>query len=238
MNSEELPKLPKQPKEVARELFLAGQYPEESHSESSPVWEHYFELEESFFDLLRQSEIPSSPFSEALDTAKAEALLRENALPLPAFLQEYTRQNLTKPVKKDNLIFVVTKKGINMIDSLVENLQILSHWELLPATRAASTDFEPETSNSVIFEETSSDNQKFYYQIVKENESEVYLSVKAEAKPSFQQVNLRRDGRFILSGKVNPDGTVSFSGLTPGNYTIEFLGSGQSKSFDLSILLG
>lgn len=125
-----------------------------------------------------------------------------------------------------------------MIDSLISSLQIRESLDFAPAMRSASTDLRTNDTNSVIFEETTKENQKFYYQIVKENEGEVYLSVKAEGEAGFQQVNLRRDGRFILSNKINLDGSVSFSGLIPGSYTIEFVGPNLSKSFDLSILLG
>ncbi|PJZ47368.1 hypothetical protein [Leptospira brenneri] len=225
--------------ELARGLFVRGEFPSEDELQSHPdLQEAYLYCEEVFFASLRGETVSSHSFAETWDLAKAELTLKQSPIPLPEFLKEYTRKNLTLPEKKDSLIVRLTQSGIRVIDSLVESLQIKESFEFAPSMRSASAEVRSGDANSVIFEETTSEDQKFYYQIVKENQGEVYLSVKAEGTPVFQQVNLRREGRFILSSKINLEGSASFSGLVPGSYTIEFVGSGQSKSFDLSILLG
>ncbi|MCU0823035.1 MAG: hypothetical protein MUF77_00145 [Leptospira sp.] len=224
-------------KELAKKLFSEGIFPDESHLEEEPgVLDAFLEWEESFFAILRES-APTID-SETLDIRKAEITLQQNPLPLPVYLREYTKNNLSLPEKNDNLIVVLSEKGIRLVGSLLKTLSIQESSQLPLAFRSAQTDAPDDVTNSVIFQETTAEDQKFYYQIVKENKNEVYLSVKAEAEPIFQQVNLRRDGRFILTGKINHDGSASFSGLAPGNYTIEFIGNGISKSFDLSILVG
>ncbi len=224
-------------KELAKKLFSEGIFPDESHLEEEPgVLDAFLEWEESFFAILRES-APTID-SETLDIRKAEITLEQNPLPLPVYLREYTKNNLSLPEKNDNLIVVLSEKGIRLVGSLLKTLSIQENSQLPLAFRSAQTDAPDDVTNSVIFQETTAEDQKFYYQIVKENKNEVYLSVKAEAEPIFQQVNLRRDGRFILTGKINHDGSASFSGLAPGNYTIEFIGNGISKSFDLSILVG
>lgn len=224
-------------KELAKKLFSEGIFPDESHLEEEPgVLDAFLEWEESFFAILRES-APTID-SETLDIRKAEITLQQNPLPLPVYLREYTKNNLSLPEKNDNLIVVLSEKGIRLVGSLLKTLSIQENSQLPLAFRSAQTDAPDDVTNSVIFQETTAEDQKFYYQIVKENKNEVYLSVKAEAEPIFQQVNLRRDGRFILTGKINHDGSASFSGLAPGNYTIEFIGNGISKSFDLSILVG
>lgn len=224
-------------KELAKKLFSEGIFPDESHLEEEPgVLDAFLEWEESFFAILRDS-APTID-SETLDIRKAEITLQQNPLPLPVYLREYTKNNLSLPEKNDNLIVVLSEKGIRLVGSLLKTLSIQESSQLPLAFRSAQTDAPDDVTNSVIFQETTAEDQKFYYQIVKENKNEVYLSVKAEAEPIFQQVNLRRDGRFILTGKINHDGSASFSGLAPGNYTIEFIGNGISKSFDLSILVG
>ncbi|TGK95665.1 hypothetical protein EHQ30_03245 [Leptospira brenneri] len=225
--------------ELARGLFVRGEFPSEDELQSHPdLQEAYLYCEEVFFASLRGETVSSHSFAETWDLAKAELTLKQSPIPLPEFLKEYTRKNLTLPEKKDSLIVRLTQSGIRVIDSLVESLQIKESFEFAPSMRSASAEVRSGDANSVIFEETTSEDQKFYYQIVKENQGEVYLSVKAEGTPVFQQVNLRREGRFILSSKINLEGSASFSGLVPGSYTIEFVGPGQSKSFDLSILLG
>lgn len=225
--------------EVARELFLKGAIPSEAELQDHPdLWDAYLFCEETFFATLREDVMQDHPFAEALALQKAENTVHRAQLPFPEFLKVYTRKNLTAPEKKDSLIIRLSKSGIRVIDSLISSLQIRESLDFAPAMRSASTDVRSNDANSVIFEETTKENQKFYYQIVKENDGEVYLSVKAEGASGFQQVNLRRDGRFILSNKINLDGSASFSGLIPGSYTIEFVGPNLSKSFDLSILLG
>ncbi|TGL56884.1 hypothetical protein [Leptospira jelokensis] len=225
--------------ELARDLFLKGEFPSEALLQDHPdLWDAYSFCEESFFAALRLETMVDHPLAEAFALQKAENTVHRSPLALPEFLKEYTKKNLTAPEKKDNLIIRLSQSGIRVIDSLISSLQIRESLEFAPAMRSASTDVRSNDTNSVIFEETTKENQKFYYQIVKENEGEVYLSVKAEGVTGFQQVNLRRDGRFILSNKINLDGSASFSGLIPGSYTIEFVGPNHSKSFDLSILLG
>ncbi|TGL08504.1 hypothetical protein EHQ43_05555 [Leptospira bouyouniensis] len=225
--------------ELARDLFLKGEYPSEAELQDHPqLWEAYLYCEETFFHQLRKEAIKDNSLAERFALQKAESTLHRAQLPFPGFLKEYTKNNLNSPEKKDSLIVRLTQSGIRVIDSLIESFQIHESLELAPSLRSASAEVRSDDTSSVIFEETTKENQKFYYQIVKENEGEVYLSVKAEGIHGFQQVNLRRDGRFILSNKINLDGSASFSGLTPGSYTIEFVGPNHSKSFDLSILLG
>ncbi|MCG6140525.1 hypothetical protein EHR01_09650 [Leptospira mtsangambouensis] len=225
--------------ELAREIFIRGEFPSEGELQNHPdLWDAFWSCEEAFFANMRQELVENHPFAESWDLAKAELTMGKSPLPLPEFLKEYTRKNLVLPEKKDSLIVRLTQTGVRVIDSLVESLQIKESFEFAPSMRSASAEVRSGEANSVIFEETTSQNQKFYYQIVKENQGEVYLSVKAEGTPAFQQVNLRREGRFILSSKINLEGSASFSGLVPGGYTIEFVGPGQSKSFDLSILVG
>ncbi|MCW7491042.1 hypothetical protein ND861_00105 [Leptospira sp. 2 VSF19] len=225
--------------ELAREIFVRGEYPSEVELQNHPrLQEAFWFCEEAFFASLREEMVSAQPFAESLDLAKAEIAMTKAPLPLPEFLKEYTRHNLILPEKRDSLIVRLTQSGVRVIDSLVESLQIRGSFEFAPSMRSASAEVSSGDANAVIFEETTSENQKFYYQIVKENQGEVYLSVKAEGTPAFQQVNLRREGRFILSSKISLEGSASFSGLVPGSYTIEFVGPGRSKSFDLSILVG
>ncbi|TGN18901.1 hypothetical protein [Leptospira idonii] len=229
-----------------RELFF---------SEKEIPWEQVFESEENLKEFMACEETLVAlfeqnstffekdayfAFRETLDIAKAELLLDgKHGHPLPDFLKHYTETNLAAPEKKDTLIVRLSQKGIQLIDSLLESVKIQESFDLAPVLRA-SADTIPQDTNSVIFEETTAENQRFYYQIVKETPEEVYLSVKAETNQEgrFHQVNLRKDGRFILSSKISLEGTASFSGLKPGNYSIEFLGNGKSKSFDLSVLVG
>ncbi|WP_411823742.1 hypothetical protein [Leptospira sp. 'Mane'] len=222
-------------KDISTDLLLSS---EENFAEYASLEETLVGL---FGDLSLHFKNDSfSDFREKLDLAKAEFSLGSGAgNELPEFLKHYTNENLAQPVRKDSLILRLSNKGIQIIDSLLETVRVSESLEMAPSLRA-SAEAASQDTNSVVFEETTTQNQRFYYQIVKETPDEIYLSVKAETNGEgpFHQVNLKKDGRFILSSKISQEGTASFSGLKPGNYSIEFLAVGRSKSFDLSVLVG
>ncbi|MCZ8155991.1 MAG: hypothetical protein O9264_07725 [Leptospira sp.] len=208
-------------------------------------FQEYVTCEEAVISLLPEfgmvleaHEDPFPSFYEALDLAKAESALEGGGYELPGFLKAYTEANLSLPEKKDQLLIRLTNQGMQVIQSFLETVKLTEAFTVMPSYRSPETDISGNAS--VIFQETVSEDQTFYYQIVKETTEEVYLSVKAESRiPGFfHQVNLRKDGRFILSNKIGLDGMASFSNLKAGNYTIEFQGENHPKSFDLSILVG
>ncbi len=191
-------------------------------------------------NLIHASNGSHSTLYESLDLEKAEKMLgNSKGHYLPDFLKHYTNENLATPEKKNYLLVRLSNKGFQVIQSLIDSVRVVETLNLGSSLRSA-TDTISEEHSSVIFEETISQDQTFYYQLIKENSEDVYLSVKAETLSGnpFKQVNLRKDGRFILSSMVSPEGSASFSGLKAGNYTIEFQGDIHSKSFDLCILLG
>ncbi|GBF51759.1 hypothetical protein LPTSP4_32970 [Leptospira ryugenii] len=205
-------------------------------------FQRWVEMEEALTSLvsgagLRLANVDPS-FCESLDLAKAETAMK-TSLELPDFLKEYSNANLGLPERKDSILVRLTDQGIRLVGSLLETIRVQETFSPMPSVRAGQDSLLADP-NSVIFEEKVSENQTFYYQLVREDSDDIYLSVKAETPlPGFfHQVNLRKDGRFILSSKINSDGTASFNGLKAGNYKIEFQGDRSSKSFDLSILVG
>ncbi|MDZ4724740.1 MAG: hypothetical protein SH817_01180 [Leptospira sp.] len=231
-------------KEKIREWFLSGkEISSELLVSCDECFQEFTACEESIVSLFPEHTIvTSSPqfaaFYEELDLAKAEKAMSVTH-ELPDFLKHYTSENLALPERKDALLIRLSQKGIQVINSLLETVKVVESMTPMPILRNAVDAMSPDHT-SVIFEETVSNDQIFYYQIVKETSDDIYLSVKAQSSiPNlFHQVNLRKDGRFILSSKIAVDGMASFAGLKAGNYTIEFQGDGQAKSFDLSILVG
>lgn len=166
-----------------------------------------------------------------------------NLAELPDFLKRYTELNLSKPERKSSLVVRLSQAGIQVFNSLKEGLNLQPNFALSPELRSAAAAAVPATSNDagfVVFEEKIQNGQKFYYQMVRETPKEVFLSIKMESTTSdsdYRQVILRRDGRFMLSSKINSEGIVNFSGLHEGAYSVEFMGSNQNKIIDLYLLL-
>jgi hypothetical protein len=180
-------------------------------------------------------------FQESIDIETAEIRLTEGSkIPLPDYLARYTEANLDKPERKQSLVVRLSQAGIQFFESMKMGLNLEPTLSLSPELRSAVAAHQ--TSNEtgfVVFEEKVQDGQKFYYQLVKETPKEIFMSVKIDSKSpqDFRQVILRKDGRFILSNKINPDGVVSFSGLKEGAYSVEFLGESQNKVVDLYLIV-
>lgn len=183
-------------------------------------------------------------FREEVDLAKAEHLLNQTEKkPLPEYLKRYTELNLEKPTRKNSLVVRITQAGIQVFDSLSLGLNLKPSLAISPELRSAVAESIPSTSNDagfVVFEEKIQNGQKFFYQMVRETPKEVFLSIKLDGEESqdlYRQVILRRDGRFILSNKLNSEGIVNFSGLLEGSYSVEFIGGGENKVIDLYLIL-
>lgn len=183
-------------------------------------------------------------FQADLDVAKAELQLQAgNKAKIPDFLLRYTEKNLEKPQRKQTLLVRLSQMGIQVFESLKDELTLTPRLSLSPDIRSSLGTLNPVTENSashVVFEETIQNGQKFFYQMVRETPEEVFLSIKIDQNDSFEtykQVILRKENRFILSNRLNSDGIVNFSGLKEGEYTVEFLGSASNKLVDLYLIV-
>jgi hypothetical protein len=183
-------------------------------------------------------------FQEDLDIAKADFSMQSPMQkPLPDFLKRYTDSNLNKPERKQTLLVRLTESGIQLFDSIKEGLSFSSRFELSPDMRSSATlssDLNSVGAGFVVFEEKVQNGQKFFYQMVRETQNEVYLSIKMDEIDSgkkFNQVILRKEGRFIQSNRINSEGVVNFSSLSEGDYSVEFLGLGENKIVDLYLIV-
>jgi len=196
----------------------------------------YWEQEEALVSLVHTQPFEGHPFQEELDLAKAASSLDKAPYPLPEYLRRYTESQLHTPEKKNSLVIKIQEKGLAIARALLDPRIFSESLSLTPVLRSVNPIQE---ESYVLFEEKVSRDQSFFYQIVKERNDEIYLSVRTEmsgSKIPFQQVTLKRDGRFLLSHRVSEDGGASFSGLKEGNYTIQFVNEEGSKEFDLIIL--
>ncbi|WCL48413.1 hypothetical protein [Leptospira sp. GIMC2001] len=181
-----------------------------------------------------------SSFLADVDFAKAEMKLRDRTnLPVPDYLLRYMEKNIEQPERKTSLVVRLSQAGIHLFESLKQGLDITPSLAISPGMRSAVA---PTTSNDagyVVFEEKIQNGQKFFYQLVRETPKEVFMSIKIDTPDldDYRQVILRRDGRFILSNKINTEGIVNFSGLMEGSYSVEFLGNAANKMVDLYLIV-
>lgn len=228
--------------------------------EQENLWAEALEDPESFRELVRVEETlvrgiyassdtlvqkmspPIQDFLEEIDQETAELRMSATPLdPVPDYLLRYRDMNLDKPERKASLVVRLSQAGIQVFESLIEGLQVHSNLATSPGLRSAAA--APATSNDagfVVFEETVQKGQKFFYQMVRETPEEVFLSIKIDSdrpEEDYRQVILRKDGRFILSNKINSEGIVNFGGLKEGAYSVEFLGRNTNKFVDLYLIV-
>lgn len=220
--------------------------------ESEEIFRFLTEFEESILHAVHQTSGNIQPttsdairaFQEDLDSLKAESLMKPSQLkPVPEYLLRYVDTNLERPERKQSLIVRLSQKGIQVFDSFALGLNLTPNYAISPDLRSAVASGVPSTSNDagfVVFEEKIQNGQKFFYQMVRETPQEVFLSIKLdgeEISDTYRQVILRREGRFILSNKLNSEGIVNFSGLLEGAYSVEFIGGVENKVIDLYLIL-
>ncbi len=253
MSSEEVKNSPINQESILAKLFLNDE----------TLWANVLDSDESFRNLTRSETLLSLAsqtsldsllhdstdsilqFQEDLDIAKANLAMQSPIQkPLPDFLKRYTESNLSKPVRKQTLLVRLTESGIQLFDSIKEGMSLSSRFELSPELRssvaALGSDANSVGAGFVVFEEKVQNGQKFFYQMVRETQNEVYLSIKMDQEDSakkFGQVVLRKEGRFIQSNRINSEGVVNFSSLSEGDYSVEFLGMGENKIVDLYLIV-
>lgn len=241
MNSNNSPnKNPESPSSL--DLFIDGESVYEIAMEDDEKFRQLIDLEEGILSTIHlenekhldQLAQQDSVFYEKLDIAKANhSISPSNNKPLPLYLKNFIEADFALQKKQeDNLVIRFGKAGIKLLGSFFEQTEIIPLELAIPSVRNAATTTPQSIS---MLEKTEQGN--LVYQIIQENENEAYLSVKFD--PAFvaiyNQVNLRKDNRFIYSSNINSEGIVSFSGLKEGIYNIEFTGKNVSKRFDLSL---
>lgn len=172
---------------------------------------------------------------ENLDIAKAKSRIsKEKNKPLPIYLQNYMNADIASQKEKesDKLVIRFGKAGMKLLGSFFGESLITPLELTIPSVRNSINSVPQSIS---MLEKT--EQGSLVYQVIQENENEAYLSVKFDASfvAIYNQVNLRKDNRFIYSSNINSEGLVSFSGLKEGIYNIEFTGKNASKRFDLSL---
>lgn len=201
------------------------------------------EIEESLFATIQSENSKyldslverDSVFQEEIDIAKAKKTIsKAKNSPLPLYLKNYLEADFQLQKKEeDRLVIRFGKAGMKLLGSIFAESTLKPIESAIPIVRNSVNTIPQSVS---LLEQTELGS--LVYQVIQENEKEAYLSLKFD--PSFvavyNQVNLRKDNRFIYSSNINQEGLVSFSGLKEGLYNIEFTGKNISKRFELSLL--
>ncbi|MEM4271250.1 MAG: hypothetical protein QXO70_04115 [Candidatus Pacearchaeota archaeon] len=228
-----------QPKQSKKAEFSPQQEDLELLNLSEEALDSFLKEEEATFACMKffqKQNMLESPSDFAM-SLELEAFNSENSamLPLPKYLQNYMDMSFEVPKSKHNNSFVVkvAKEGIRLLSEVLE-----SSFHVLPQLEVAVRSKEVESTQTIQLEEKQ-ESYQIQYQIIKENENEVYLSIHfpKNHKSPYEQVILRKNNRFIYSSQIGESGIVSFSGLQEGRYVVEFLGKKVSKSIDITILL-
>lgn len=200
----------------------------------------FLAMEEATFSCLKffqDKEILQFPddFSRELELQALEE--SSDLLPLPKYLQNYmdisfeTKKHASE--QNNSFVIKIANEGLKILTSLLD-----SSFHVLPSLETSVRSKEADITQTINLEEKNSSYQ-IHYQVIRENENEVYLSIHfpKNQKNPYDQVVLRKNGRFIYSSQIGERGIVSFSGLKEGRYLVEFLGKKSSKSIDITILL-
>ncbi len=172
-------------------------------------------------------------FQEELDMQKLEA---KNSSPLPKYLQNYIDMSFEKQeeVKESSLrlVFKIAQDGVKLLSHVFEG----SALHLKPVFDAPVRS-QKDISDVIHLKEQNS-QEEIHYELIRENSEEAYLCINFPNKENlpYNQVNLKKNNRFIYSSQIGDSGAVSFSGLKEGLYKIEFIGKKLIKSIDLAIL--
>ncbi|MCB1157964.1 MAG: hypothetical protein H7A25_08455 [Leptospiraceae bacterium] len=214
------------------------------------IMKHYFQAEEAIhFILRRENEFnlenynPNSIYSsfrEELDLQKAEKALSDKSQlrSVPQNLLNFVSMQLKeKEEKKESLVVKLHKFGMKLLESNFFHSEVSFAYELAPAVRSNSSTME--RGSSLKISEKLEKESALTYQLFKENSEEAYLCIQfhSDKKPVYDHVSLKKNQRLILSKSFNEDGVLTFPGLKEGLYNIEFIGNGNTKSFDLRIIV-
>lgn len=229
-----------QPKQSQKNEFIPYQEDLELLNLNEEALDNFIKEEEAtfacmkFFQNLDILETPGE-FSMSLEF---EAFNSEKnvMLPLPKYLQNYMNMSFEVPKSQkasNSFVVKIAKEGLQLLAEFLE-----PSFHVLPQLNVAVRSKEVESTQTIHLEEKQ-DSYQIQYQIIRENDSEVYLSIHfpKNQKSPYEQVILRKNNRFIYSSQIGDSGIVSFSGLKEGRYVVEFLGKKVSKSIDITVLL-
>jgi len=152
----------------------------------------------------------------------------EGAEALPVYLENFMQNSFLdtklegQPEKEDllSLIFRLTKDGINISHNGFAPLQIFLHEGI--ALRG-NNEYPSYNINQNL------DNGRICYQVFRENEDEVMLTVKLDHNLSndYSYAKIKKDNRILTSLNFNNNNMVIFNRLKVGNYLLELFGKNK-----------
>jgi len=190
-----------------------------------------YEIDES---LLSETDQISNEFSSQIESDKYDLVSQKlEKIPLPDFLKNYINLNLNnkKETQSDTIVVRIFKEGARLLHTAFSESNINVQRNILPSVRGG------ESPTYISIRENTNKGLDLVYSVMRENEKEAYLSIDFKNNPfNYNQVNLKKNNRFIYSKKIDNSAVVSFSGLKAGDYSVELNGSDFSKLICITIL--
>jgi len=185
-------------------------------------------------NLLSKNHKTFSDFTSQIDNDKYDLVSQKlNKIPLPEFLKNYINLNLNnkKEIERDTIVVRIFKEGARLLHTAFSKSNINIQRNILPNIRNG------ESPTYISIRENTNKGLDLVYNVMRENEKEAYLSIDFKNNPfHYNQVNIKKNNRFIYSKKIDNSAIVSFSGLKTGDYSVEFSGSHYSKLIYITIL--
>jgi hypothetical protein len=184
--------------------------------------------------LLADIDETSNEFLSQIESDKYELVSQKiEKIPLPEFLKNYININLNnkKETERDTIVVRIFKEGARLLHTAFSESNINIQRNILPSVRNG------ESPTYISIRENTTKGLDLVYNVIRENEKEAYLSIDFKNNPyHYNQVNLKKNNRFIYSQKIDNSAIVSFSGLKAGDYSVELSGSDNSKITCITIL--
>ncbi len=164
----------------------------------------------------------------------------KNEISTPQYLKNIVSERLRLAEKQEQSgILIRLKDGLQLVGGYLDNVFALPEQNEAFAVRSAGVMPMADPKSGILqFYSVEEEKQKILYQVVKDSDETVMLTVKLQDfKPLPNMMKIKREGRLIYSFSIKED-FAYFPQLMPGDYIIELLNRhGQVvKSIDISLV--
>ena len=145
---------------------------------------------------------------------------------VPEALRTVVQRTLEVPEQREApaLLVRILKDTMEVVKSSFQNVS-LQNAEGLPVRSSALATSPRERTDRFELRQVVSVDLTIFYEILRENGSEIMLRVHLEPEPAHCRVNLLQNDRIVTSlTYVRGTGGITFQRLSPGNYRIEIKG--------------
>lgn len=195
---------------------------------------------ETYHEFLSRYPDAFQAIQQILDAKKV--MMDGHRKPVPPLLMEVVRRSETLPfLRKETpaaipaIVLGLARDGLRMIKSTLQGMAYIP--QAVVATRAASPSLMEKGKPRLELRQSlgSASDPHLRYEILRESDREIMLTLHFENKIGPYRVSLKQEGRILDSRIVGKsEESLQFSRLTPGDYTVEIRG-GLDHEFGIMI---